>query len=60
MTVARASAYPALAADDYGDRFIKYFDFKNSFFPGQDQGAARVSKLFGVCLNLFNHEALER
>ena len=60
MTVTRTGAYPAFVADDNGDRFVKYFDFQHGFFLGQNQGPARICKLFGVCLNLFNHQALER
>ena len=60
VAVTPAGAHPAFAADDHGDGFVQHLDFENGFFLGLNQGAARVGKLFGIKLDLFDHQAPQR
>ena len=60
MAVAGTRAHPAFFRHHHGHRLVHHLHFGNGFFLFLDDCAARVGKLFGVGLNLFDHQALER
>ena len=57
VTMAAARTHPAFGANHHSHWLVQHLDFQHGFFLGLDQRAARVGKLFGICLDFLDHEA---